>query len=325
MNLPFEELDRTIKIKQKVAVSKEFGFFPEDRKIEELLNCGMICLNKPQGPTSHQVIDYIKKILNIPKAGHTGTLDPHVSGVLPIALNNATKITQALLPAEKEYVALMYLHSDIPEEKIKNELQKYTGTINQLPPVRSAVKRQLRQRNVYYIDVLEIKGRHVLFKIGCQGGTYVRKYIHDFGKILNTDAHMKELVRTKVGFFSSKEWCSLHDLKDAFTFYQNGDSTHLKKLLLPIEAGVRHLPKVYVLDSAICNLCHGSPLYVGGVSKVEACVETGLLVAVMSLKNELVCLGISMLTSSEIKNNKKGVAVKTTKVFMNIGIYPGNA
>lgn len=322
MPLPFEAYDRKVLVRTKLKPSLKFSKSPSSRSVEELLQSSVICLNKPSGPTSHQVADYVKKILNVDKVGHGGTLDPSPTGVLPLAINNASKVLQALLPAGKEYVALMYLHDDFSEDVIRKAISEYSGMITQLPPVKSAVKRELRERNIYYVDVLDIDGRHVLFRIGCQGGTYIRTYIHDLGKRLNSGAHMKELIRTKAGPFSYHDWVSLQDVKDAFEFYKNGDSSYLKKVLLPIESAVSHLPKIVVGDGAISAIAHGAPLYVGGIASVESCVKKGLLVAVFSLKDELVCMGSAGLDANEMISNEKGVALKPDRVFIGINVYP---
>jgi len=318
--LPFEK-ERKIFTRKESETDANFGISPEKRPIQDLINYGVICINKPQGPTSHQTADYVKKILNISKCGHGGSLDPHVTGVLPVALSKATRITQSLLKAGKEYVCIMHLHSDVDELKIRKAMQEYVGKIQQMPPIKSAVKRQLRTREIYYIDILEIKGKDVLFKIGCQAGTYIRKYCHDFGKRLNTDAHMQELIRTKAGPFTDKEMYSLHDLQDAYVFYKEGDDKELRKIIKPIEFAVQHLPKIWVFDSAVDSLCHGSSLYFGGISKVNSNIEKEDLVAVLTLKNELVGLGYSEATSKELLEQEKGVAVKTSKVFMGINLY----
>ncbi|MEM4398012.1 MAG: RNA-guided pseudouridylation complex pseudouridine synthase subunit Cbf5 [Candidatus Woesearchaeota archaeon] len=173
--LPFETIKRSVLIRKISETSEKFGCYPENRKIEEHIKLGIVNIDKPQGPTSHQVSAYVQKILNINKSGHAGTLDPNVTGVLPIALEKSTKIVQTLLLAGKEYVCLMHFHKKVEEYDLYKVLDKFTGKINQLPPVKSAVKRQLREREIYYIEVLEIKDQDVLFKVGCQAGTYIRK------------------------------------------------------------------------------------------------------------------------------------------------------
>lgn len=320
--LPFEKIKRKILVKRKATTSEEFGCFPEERAIAELINYGVININKPSGPSSHQVADYVKKIVGIGKVGHGGTLDPKVTGVLPIALGKATRIAQTLLKTGKEYVCLMYLHSSIPESKIKNIFKEFIGKIEQIPPVRSAVKREKRAREIYYIKILEIDGKHILFKVGCEAGTYIRKLVNDIGLKLGTRAHMTELVRTKVGAFNDNNWITLHDLKDAYVLYKGGDEKELKKIVKPIEFAIQHLPQIWVLDTTVDSLCHGAFLSTPGISKLHDCIKENDLVAVLTLKNELVCLGQAKLSSKEIIEKEKGVAVRTSKVFMERGIYP---
>ena len=321
--LPFEQIERKVFVKKESVTDKKYGKEPEERTINELLNNGVICLNKLQGPSSHQVTDYIKQILKVEKAGHGGTLDPNVYGVLPVSLGKATKIMDALLKAGKEYVCIMHLHSEIPISKIHKSSKEFIGKIIQLPPVKSAVKRQLREREVYYLEILEIKNKDVLFKIGCQAGTYIRKICDNWGKFLETHAHMAELIRTKAGPFNEKEMYSLHDLKDAYELYktENNESL-LRKIIKPTEYGISHLPKIWILDSTVDTICHGADLNIPGISKLESGIEKNNLIAILSLKNELVGLGIDLLSSEEIMSLNKGTAVKTTKVFMDPEIYP---
>ena len=150
-------MEREVLVKKETETDWNYGSDPNKRDIKELINYGIINLNKPSGPTSHQVSDYVQKILGIKKSGHSGTLDPKVTGVLPIALGKATRIVQALLKLGKEYVCLMYLHRPVSEKDIRENVKKFIGKINQLPPIKSAVKRRLRTREIYSFDVLEIE------------------------------------------------------------------------------------------------------------------------------------------------------------------------
>jgi len=320
--LPFEKIKRKILVKKESETNNSYGTDPENRTVKELINSGVICLNKSQGPTSHQTAEYVKNILNLKHVGHGGTLDPHVTGVLPIALENATRITQTLLIAGKEYVALMHLHKPIDNKKILNGFEEFKGKIKQLPPIRSAVKRQIREREIYYIEIIEMGNQDVLFRIGCQAGTYIRKYISDFGNNLKTNAHMLQLVRTKAGPFNDKEMYTMQEIKDAYEYYKEGDESHLKKIIKPIEFATQHLPKIWVQDTTVDSLCHGTDLSIPGISKLESDIKKDDLVAVMTLKNELICLGNVILTSEEIIKMERGKAVKTAKVFMKPDIYP---
>ena len=159
-----------------------YGKKPSDRTIEELINTGIVNIDKPSGPTSHEIDLWVKNIMNVSKTGHGGTLDPKVTGVLPVAFNTATKALQLLLLSPKEYVCLLRLHKEVPEEDIINILDEFTGKIYQIPPVKSAVKRELRVRTIYEVKLLEIDGQDVLFRIKCESGTYIRKYCHDIGE-----------------------------------------------------------------------------------------------------------------------------------------------
>ena len=269
-----------------------------------------------------KISDYVKKILNIDKCGHSGTLDPHVTGVLPIALGRATRLTNVLLTAGKEYICLMHLHKKIAEPVIKRSFNEFIGKVQQMPPLKSAVKRQLREREVYYIHILETKGQDILFKIGCQAGTYIRKICHDYGKLVGAGAHMAELIRTKAGPFNSSNWITLHDLKDAFELYKEGNEAPIRKVILNVEAGIEHIPKIWVLDSAVDSLCHGANLSMPGISRLHSGINANDAVAVMTLKDELICLGKARLSTQGMLQNDREIAVSTTKVFMERLIYP---
>ena len=164
--LPFEKIERKVLIRKESETNYKYGCNPNERKTEEIINYGIVNIDKPKGPTSHQVSDYVQKILHINKSGHSGTLDPAVTGVLPIALGRGTRIVQALLTAGKEYIAIMHLHKAV-EEKILLETiqQNFLGKIMQMPPLKSSVKWQLRPRTIYYFEILEIEGNDVLVAV----------------------------------------------------------------------------------------------------------------------------------------------------------------
>jgi H/ACA ribonucleoprotein complex subunit 4 len=247
--------------------------------------------------------------------------NPNVTGSLVIALGKSTRIIHTLLKAGKEYLCLIHLHKPVEKEKIKKVMNEFIGEITQLPPVKSSVKRQKRKRTVYYIKILEIEEQDVLFYVGSQAGTYIRKLCHDIGKKLNTGAHMAQLIRTKVGPFNEKTMYSLQDLKDAYEFYKEGNDKELRKIIMTPEKVIEHLPKVWVLDSAVDTLCHGADLKVPGVSKLNE-FKKDQQIAILTLKGELICLATSKLTSEEIIKEEKGVVGKTDKVFMAPETYP---
>lgn len=292
--------------------------------MEYLLRCSVVNIDKPAGPTSHEVVTWVKKILNVERVGHGGTLDPGVTGVLPAGIGSATKVMQALLPAGKEYVCVMELHDSVPEPRIREVLAEFQGKIYQRPPLKSSVKRVLRVRRVYYNDILEISGRLVLFVVGCQAGTYIRKLCFDIGEALGCGAHMKELRRTRVGPFKEDEHlCSLYDLKDAYHFYiEDGDESELRKYLLPIEFALSHLPFITVRDSAVDAICHGADLAASGVLELTSGIGKGDTVVLKTLKGEAIALARSELTSDEIAKRNSGIVAVTERVLMERGRYP---
>ncbi|MFH1972579.1 MAG: RNA-guided pseudouridylation complex pseudouridine synthase subunit Cbf5 [archaeon] len=316
MKLPFEKVNRNIITKKEETTNPDYGQNPNEREVKDLLELGVIVLNKPSGPTSHQVSDYVKRILDLSKAGHSGTLDPGVTGVLPIALGRSTRIVQVLLNAGKEYICLMHLHDEFDEKTIKTKMEELVGKIQQIPPIKSAVKRQKRTREIYYLEILEIEGKDVLFQVGCQAGTYIRKLCHDFGQSLNSGAHMQELVRTKAGPFQAKDWISLHDLKDA------KEEGKLKEIIKPVETAVEHISKIWISDNAVDSICHGALLSVPAISKFHDNIDIGNTVAIMTLKDELIAIGTAKMNAINIQMQTKGIAVGNTKVFMERGTYP---
>jgi len=308
-------------VKREAVTDKNKGKPPEERTIEELFESGIVVIDKPKGPTTHQVAYYVKKILHVKKCGHSGSLDPGVTGVVIIGLGKNTKVIHNLLKASKEYVGIMHIHKPVDEREIKKVLSSFVGEIKQVPPIKSSVKRQERVRKIYYLDILEIEGQDILFKVGCEAGTYIRKLCHDIGKKLGTGAHMAELRRTRVGNLDEKYAITLHQLADAYAFWKEGDEKELKKIILPMEMAVSHMKKIAVLDSTVDSLCHGASLKVPGISIVDDDIEKGNEVAVMTLKGELIMTGIAEMSAEEIMKKEKGTAVKPERVFMEPGTY----
>ncbi len=309
--------------KECCETDPNYGCKPHERKMDEYIKNNIVIIDKPKGPTSHQVSAWVRNILHAKKTGHAGTLDPGVTGVLIEATDNATKIIPALLNSGKEYVCLMKLHKPIEEDRIRKTAKKFTGTITQIPPVMSAVKRRKRQRTIYNLDILEIDGQYVLFRADVQAGTYIRKLCTDFGKELGVNAHMQELRRTRAGPFSEKSCVTLYDLKDAYEFWKTDKTEkYLRAILKPAEEGVYHLKKLIIKDSAVSAICHGAPLYAGGVCKLSNNIEKEDFIAILSLKGELVALGNSSMKSEEMAEKKQGVVAKISRVVINTQTYP---
>lgn len=317
------QMERKVLIKKLSEINPEWGCDPFKRDIKTHLDFGIANVDKPSGPSSHQISAYVKQILKVEKTGHSGTLDPKVTGVLPVAIGRGTRIVQSLLTAGKEYICLMTIHDDKSEEKIRDAIEAFVGTIDQLPPVRSAVKRQVRKRTIYYIDIMEIKERDVLFKVGCQAGTYIRKLCNDIGLKLGCGAHMTELRRTMAGPFDETTLCTLQDLKDAYHYLTvDKNEYYMRKKVLPVELGAEHLPKVWVHDNTVNSLCHGAFLNIPGVSKFHSGIKVGDKVGVFTLKGELILVGLAQMDSDSVLNKERGLFVKPEQVFMLPDHYP---
>lgn len=321
--LPSEK-KRTFLIKARDKTNDKHGCPVEKRPIEYHLRFGIINLDKPAGPTSHEVASWVRKILNVKKTGHGGTLDPKVTGILPVALENGVKIIQTLLLSGKEYVAVMHLHKSVSEEEVRRACNEFQGPIYQTPPLKSSVKRRLRIRNIYYIKVMEIEDQDVLLRVGCQAGTYIRKLIYHIGKVLGVGANMSELRRTKAGSFTEDETLArLQDIKDAYVFWkEEDDQNNLRKFVQPIEQAVKHIPHVIIRDSAIDAICHGASLTAPGVLQVHSGIQENELVGTFSLKGEIIALGVALKTSKQMVEAQSGIVVKTSRVILPIKTYP---
>jgi len=247
-----------------------------------------------------------------------------VTGVLPITLEESTKIVQALLYSGKEYVCLMKLHGDASEKRVGEVLKEFEDTIYQRPPLRASVKRQLRTRKIYYIDFLEMEGRNVLFRVGCEGGTYIRKLCYDVGEVLGCGAHMQELRRTRAGpFVENGNIVTLHDVAYGFIrWQQQKDDAILKRLIQPMENALALIPKIYIKDSAVDAVCHGANLTAPGVLSLETEINENSMVAILTLKGEAVALAKASCPTEDIMRMEHGIVAKTERVLMPRGTYP---
>ncbi len=270
---------------------------------EDKIN-GFIVIDKPKGPTSHQVDYWIREILGIRKVGHVGTLDPNASGVLVMALGNAVKLIDVAHESPKEYVAVMKLHSEFSMEKLQAVFRDFTTEIYQIPPMRSAVARNLRKRRIFEMELLEVSGRNVLFRTKCESGTYIRTLCTDMGYMICFGGQMSELRRTSTGPFTESQCCTLQDVSDAVKLKESGDSSMWSNIFIPIDYLFRSSPKIVVKNSAIDNISHGSDLFPGGIKAVLGNPKRGDRVALISEKNQLLGTGIMLVSYEEILDVK---------------------
>jgi H/ACA ribonucleoprotein complex subunit 4 len=288
--------------------------------VEGKVGCGLVLINKPSGPTSSTVAVWVREILAT-KAGHCGTLDPNVSGVLPILLGRGIKLLEYLQKHDKEYVCLMRTEKPVPEEKVREVLNQFVGKIYQKPPEHAAVARNIRVRRIYAIELLETRDGLILFRVTCQHGTYVRKLVEDVGALLGMKTEMARLRRTKVFPFTEEQCVDLTKLKDAAELSKAGKPEMLDKLLLPIEDAIKNFPKVCVKDSAVPALCAGADLMAPGFSRAEGHMDKKDDVCLMTQKGELIGMGKALFSKADMERQKKGPVVDLEKVVMEHGKY----
>lgn len=249
----------------------------EKKSIHELLEFGIINIDKPSGPTSFNVSDFVRKSLNLRKTSHFGTLDPKVTGVLPVAINRACKLTGYFLGEDKEYVGIMRLHENVDNvelDKIKKVIkEKFLGKIMQMPPLKSRVKRQTRPRNIYSFELIEVgeDKKDILFKVKCEGGTYIRKLIDDLGKELRVGAHMLELRRISAGIFDESFSVNLYEFEKAIEEYKKGNSELLKNIIIPGEIINKLHPVIEIKPDNLKQIFTGKPIH-----KKDLIKDTGI-------------------------------------------------
>ncbi|MDC4230997.1 MAG: RNA-guided pseudouridylation complex pseudouridine synthase subunit Cbf5 [Nitrosopumilus sp.] len=321
--MTLKQLENLVEIDQDIT-DDAFGTYYDKRTIEQLLNYGIILLDKPPGPTSHETVAWTKRILKLPKIGHSGTLDPQVSGVLPLGLGEATKALGVLLYGPKEYHALGRVHSLPSKEKLDQTIDLFRGEIFQKPPQRSAVLRQTRTRTIYEFEVLEQKERLLLTRILCEAGTYIRKLYYDLGEILGAGATMIELRRTRVDQFSETDGLvTLHELANAFALWEEKkDDSRLMTMIKPVEYALSELKSVVIRDSAVDAMCHGAQLAIPGVLKISPNLKKGDIVGIYTQKGEAVALAEATMSEEEIRDATKGYAFETKRIIMAPNTYP---
>ena len=225
----------------------------------------------------------------------------------------------ALQGLDKEYVGIMHIHQDVDDKQIIDAAKKFVGKIKQTPPVRSAVARKERERIVHSFDILEVNGRDVLFRISCQAGTYVRVVCHQLGKLIG-GANMTELRRTKVGSFGEDKCVRIQDVADAYHDWKESGDQRIRDFVLPVERAVEHLKKIIIKDSAVYSVASGSPLYSTGISRIQKDISADEMVALLTLKGELIGLGTSRMASDQMAK-MKGVAAKVDRVVIDKAAY----
>jgi len=290
------------------------------RSLKQHLSYGVINLDKPSNPSSHEVVSWIKKILRVEKTGHSGTLDPKVTGCLIVCIDRATRLVKSQQSGGKVYVAVARLHQACDVAKVQRSVETLTGALFQRPPLISAVKRQLRIRTIYDLQLLEYdedRNLGVLW-VDCQAGTYVRTLCVHLGLLTGAGGHMQELRRVRSGVMSEKDnLVTMHDVLDAQHVYDTTkDETYLRRIVMPLEVLLIKYKRIVVKDSAVNAICYGAKFMIPGLLRFADGIELNDEVVLMTTKGEAIAVAIAQMTTSVMATVDHGVVAKIKRVIM---------
>lgn len=303
------------------------GSSPLSRNLKDHISSGVINLDKPANPSSHEVVSWIKRILRVEKTGHSGTLDPKVTGCLIVCIDRATRLVKAQQQSGKEYVGVVRLHSAIEDtKKLHRAVETLTGALFQRPPLISAVKRQLRIRTIYESKLIEYDEKRNLgiFWVSCEAGTYVRTLCVHLGLLVGTGGHMQELRRVRSGVMSESEnLVTMHDVMDAQHVYDSTkDEKYLRRVVMPLEVLLINFKRVVVKDSAVNAICYGAKLMIPGLLRFADDIDINQEVVLMTTKGEAIAVGIAQMTTAVMATCDHGVVAKIKRVIMERDTYP---
>ncbi|KIJ68312.1 hypothetical protein HYDPIDRAFT_82659 [Hydnomerulius pinastri MD-312] len=303
------------------------GSSPLKRDITSYIKSGVINLDKPSNPSSHEVVAWLRRILRVEKTGHSGTLDPKVTGCLIVCIDRATRLVKSQQGAGKEYVCVLRLHASLPSPTaLPRALQTLSGALFQRPPLISAVKRQLRIRTIYESKLLEFdeKRNLAVFWVSCEAGTYIRTLCVHLGLILGVGGHMQELRRVRSGAMSENDdMVTMHDVLDAQWVYDNTrDESYLRRVIRPLESLLVGYKRIVVKDSAVNAVCYGAKLMIPGLLRYEADIAVNEEVVLMTTKGEAIALAIAQMSTVELATCDHGVVAKIKRCIMERDTYP---
>jgi len=302
------------------------GHSPLKRPIHDYVRYGVINLDKPANPSSHEVVAWLRRILKVEKTGHSGTLDPKVTGSLIVCVERATRLVKSQQGAGKEYVCVLRLHSGLEQEKLAKAIETLTGALFQRPPLIAAVKRRLRVRTIHESKLLEYdKDKHLgVFWVSCEAGTYIRTLCVHLGLLLGIGGHMQELRRVRSGILTeSDNIVSMHDVLDAQWYYDNTkDETYLRRVIMPLEVLLVTHKRIVVKDSAVNAICYGAKLMIPGLLRYDNGIEVGVECVLMTTKGEAIALAIAQMTTAVMATCDHGIVAKIKRVIMERNTYP---
>ena len=297
------------------------------RPLKTHLSYGVINLDKPANPSSHEVVSWIKRILRVEKTGHSGTLDPKVTGCLIVCIDRATRLVKAQQSAGKEYIGVVRLHSAIEDtRKLNRAVETLTGALFQRPPLISAVKRQLRIRTIYESKLIEYDEKRNLgiFWVSCEAGTYIRTMCVHLGLLVGTGGHMQELRRVRSGVLSEADnMVTMHDVLDAQHVYDSTkNEAYLRRVVMPLETLLTNYKRVVVKDSAVNAICYGAKLMIPGLLRFADNIDINDEVVLMTTKGEAIAVAIAQMTTAVMATCDHGCVAKIKRVIMERDTYP---
>lgn len=301
------------------------GCNPYDRSLGELLECGVIIIDKPPGPTSHQLTAWARNLLGIARIGHGGTLDPFATGLLTLLCGRATRLTAVLLQKPKRYIAVLRFKDEVDKDRISGLLDSLTGETYNVPPKESAVKVQVRTRVIRLAQLVDVDDASRVFIVSfhCDAGTYVRTLAKDIGLLMGTGCELLELHREGTGGFDDSMACTMQQLTDAaFLWREHDEDRGLARILVPVESILDDLPRIVVKDGAVAALSHGAPLARPGVVSAPKGLPVGSSALISSLKGEVVALATLSVATDSLPGMKTGQVATSQTVMMPSGVYP---
>ena len=307
----------------EAGTDPHFGTIPDERTIEQLLASGFILVDKPAGPTSHQLAAWARDLFGLDRLGHGGTLDPFATGVLPLMAGRCMKITNKVLKNRKSYIAVFRFKTPPTEGQLDEIMGKMTGRIYNVPPEVSAVKVQVRTRKIFKFERLDFNEKDMVARITCEAGTYIRTMARDMGLMLGSPVELKELRREHSGMFSLDYCVTMDTVADAVWLWKEcDDASALMRIFQPIEKLLVDVTRCVVKDSAVAALAFGAPLLRPGIVSVPAGIASGQDILITSLKGEAVGFVKLTVNTDEIGAMENGEVARPSMVLMDTEVYP---
>uniref|UniRef100_A0A0G4HMQ7 Uncharacterized protein n=1 Tax=Chromera velia CCMP2878 TaxID=1169474 RepID=A0A0G4HMQ7_9ALVE len=325
--------------------SPKYGCTPPNRPLGDYVSNGVIVLDKPSGPSSHEVVSWVKKFVECERAVSIGTLEPRTTGCLLVCLDRSTRLHKTRVFARSfEYVVLVQLHAPLepqndpqssscrpisPQEQVSKALESLRGEqLQRVTPVISKVQRQLRLRRIHKIELIEYseKKNHALISVSCEAATSIRTICIHLGILLGCGAHVHELRCIRSGCCSeNRNLSTMHDVLDACHLSNTKeDESYLRRVILPLEYLLTHLPRIVLKDSAVNAICHGAVLKLVGVLRYESRIEAGSEVVLMTTKGEAVAVAFAEMSTASMAtaSDPAATAARVKRVIMDRNVYP---